>query len=237
MLTEQKIQILNRLRANSLKTYREALKKFGISESDVPERPVSKNTRTIKEEDKRQTYFLGGKPYFGIPPVKTATERNTPLPDRKEKAPLPTGKEKIRSSPKRIALFIDGENISSRKAKVIFKNVRQRGDLVSAKVYGLQKDASTLNWKTVAGEIKLLQDIRLSGGPEENKVDKKIQKDARQLIKNDNNIDIICFATSDAGFTETIKLIQQQGKNVILICENKAPDKLKNAADKCVIIR
>ena len=227
MLTEQKIQILNRLRTNSLKTYREALKKMGISESDVPERPVSKDIRGKKEEDKRRTYFLGGKPYFGIPPVKASCERNTSLSDRKEKT---------RYSPKRIALFIDGENVSSRKRNVIFKNVRQKGELDFAKVYGLQKDPSTLNWKKAADTSDWLQDIRLSGGPEEDKVDKKIQKDARRIM-NDKNIDIICFATSDAGFTDTIKDIREHGKDVVLICESKAPDKLKKAANKYVIIR
>ena len=43
-------------------------------------------------------------------------------------------------------LYIDGENISSRKAGIIMATAQQQGILFFVKVYGLQKDNSTRRW-------------------------------------------------------------------------------------------
>lgn len=78
---------------------------------------------------------------------------------------------------KNTALFIDGENISHKKAESILKAVKHQGELYSARVYGLQKDEHTKGWSEKAKEYDI-KDIRLYGGPEKDKADKKIQKDA-----------------------------------------------------------
>ena len=77
---------------------------------------------------------------------------------------------------------------------------------------------------------KNIKDIRLSGGPEKDKVDKKIRKDALKITNDHKNIDVVCIATSDGGYTDTIKEIRGQGKKVVVIGEKKAPDELRDAA-------
>ena len=125
-------------------------------------------------------------------------------------------------------LYIDGENISSRKAGIIMATAQQQGILFFVKVYGLQKDNSTRRWSDKAKEHGM-SDIRLCGGPEKNKVDRKIQKDVKREITQHKNVDIVCVATSDKGYADTILELRARGKRVVGIGESKAPDQLRNA--------
>ena len=80
-----------------------------------------------------------------------------------------------------IALFIDGENISSKHAKQILEIANEIGTIAVAKVYRLQKDEHTKKWTEKAKENEI-KDIRLCGKPEENKVDNKIIRDMKKTI-------------------------------------------------------
>lgn len=72
------------------------------------------------------------------------------------------------------ALFIDGENISSKKAEQIQKIANKQGVLGTEKVYGLQK-MSVQNLGQIRQKLDI-KDIRLCGNPEKDKVDNKIKK-------------------------------------------------------------
>lgn len=80
---------------------------------------------------------------------------------------------KTREKKKNTALFIDGENISHKKADSILSVVKKQGELYSARVYGLQKDEYTKEWSKKAKEYDI-KDIRLCGAPAKDKVDKKM---------------------------------------------------------------
>ena len=54
-----------------------------------------------------------------------------------------------------------------------------------------------------------IKDIRLCGNPEKDKVDNKIKKDVNQEIKNNKSVDVVCIATSDKGYTDTVKVIKK----------------------------
>ena len=112
------------------------------------------------------------------------------------------------------ALFIDGENISCKKVNAIMDAVKQQGVLFSGRVYGLQKDNGTRRWSDKAREHGIA-DIRLCGGPEKNKVDRKIQKDVKREITQHKNIDIVCVATSDKGYAGTILELRARGKKLL----------------------
>lgn len=133
------------------------------------------------------------------------------------------------------ALFIDGENISCEKVDVIMFVAKQQGILFFGRVYGLQKDNSTRRWSDKARKYGIA-DIRLFGGPEKNKVDRKIQKDIKREITQHKNIDIVCLVTSDKGYAVTIRELRTQGKRVIVMGEKKAPDELRNACSKFIEI-
>lgn len=132
-------------------------------------------------------------------------------------------------------VLIDGENISSRKAELIMKAVKSQGVLYKAKVYGRQKDTYTRAWSIKAKECGI-EDIRLFGGPEKDKIDKKIKKDARNIINQHKNVDVVCIATNDAGYVDVIENLRSRGKRVIVIGESKAPEKLRKCCNSFIEI-
>lgn len=136
---------------------------------------------------------------------------------------------------KNTALFIDGENISCKKVSAIMAAAKQQGILFSGRVYGLQKDNSTREWSKKAREYGI-SDIRLFGEPEKNKVDKKIQKDMKQEITQHKNIDIVCLVTSDKDYVDAIQELRSCGKRIVVIGEDQATDKLRNACSKFIEI-
>ena len=136
---------------------------------------------------------------------------------------------------KNTSLFIDGENISSKKANAIMRAAEKQGVIDAAKVYGIQKDAHTKGWTEKAKECAI-KDIRLSGESEKDKVDKKIFKDTKKAVLEQKNLDIVCIATSDGGFVDTVKELRAQGKRVVVIGEEKAPDELRQACSEFIEI-
>lgn len=103
------------------------------------------------------------------------------------------------------------------------------------KLYGLQKDNSTMGWSAKAREYGMA-DIRLCGGPAKNKVDRKMQKDMKREIVQYKNVDIVCMATSDKGYAAAIRELRACGKRVVVIGEGKAPHQLRNACSKFIEI-
>ena len=144
-------------------------------------------------------------------------------------------KEKITQKQRNVAFFIDGENISYKKAEQAVEIVKARGMVCSGRVYGLQKDESTKGWSEKAKKLGIM-DIRLSGSPEKDKVDKKMQKDIKNVASWAENIDIVCIISSDGGFSDTAKQLIKQGKWVVGLGEKKTPGKLRNSCSEFIDI-
>ena len=159
--------------------------------------------------------------------------RNNSFTENKSKKKKKTIQTKSNSTRKKVnaALFIDGENISSKKAEQNQKIANKQGVLGTEKVYGLQKDECTKSWSDKAKKLDI-KDIRLCGNPEKDKVDNKIKKDVNREIKNNKSVDVVCIATSDKGYTDTVKELRRQGKKVVGIGEKKAPKELRDACSE-----
>ena len=134
------------------------------------------------------------------------------------------------SAKKRVAMYIDTENVSYKKGSGIMAIVGEQGELRDARAYGLQKDRATQGWSDVAKKYAI-KDIRLCGAPQKNKVDKKIQRDIRKTISNGKDIDIICIVSSDQDYVSVIRQVRAKGKQVIVIGEKKASDRLRKAGN------
>lgn len=135
---------------------------------------------------------------------------------------------------KNTAIFIDGENISAKKADAIMREAKTRGVVYFAKVYGLQKDLATKGWSVVAKSTADMKDVRLFGNPSKNKVDKKIMKDTIHDVAAAPNVDIVIIASSDHGYTDNIRKLRNMGKRVVVIGEAKAPQKLRQVCNEFV---
>ena len=144
-------------------------------------------------------------------------------------------RKRVHMKKKNTGVLIDGENIAAKKAPKIMQIVNDYGVLDVGKVYGIQKDERTKNWMAKSKSFGI-EDIRLYGGPQKNKVDKKIKRDARRLINQHKNVDIICLATNDGGYTDIIAELREAGKKVIVIGEKQASVKLRTSCNTFIEI-
>ena len=136
---------------------------------------------------------------------------------------------------KNTELLIDGENMSYRNADTIMNVVASQGILFEAKVYGRQKDMRTRRWSEEARKHGL-KDIRLYGGPQKNKIDDKIIRDAKRILNHDKNVDIFVIATSDSDYVDIIKELRTSGKRVVVVGDRNASDSLRNSCNKFIEI-
>ena len=135
-----------------------------------------------------------------------------------------------------VFVFADGENVSAKLHEQINAEVRHLVDAWSAKVYARQKDPATQGWHAVAqdsnGELK---EIRLFGGPEKNKVDKKIIKDMRSVVSNCAPAETTIFlVTSDSDFGPAVSELRSKGVKVIGLGEEKSPERLRKRFDRFI---
>ncbi len=136
---------------------------------------------------------------------------------------------------KNTELLIDGENMSFRNADTIMDVVASQGVLFEAKVYGRQKDIRTRRWSEEARRYGL-KDIRLYGGPQKNKVDSKIIRDAKRILNKSKNIDIFVIATSDSDYVGVIRELRDSGKRVVVVGDRNASESLRNSCNKFIEI-
>ena len=98
-------------------------------------------------------------------------------------------------------------------------------------MYGLQKDECTKSC-LIRQKNWILKILDCVVNPEKDKVDNKIKKDVNREIKNNKSVDVVCIATSDKGYTDTVKELRRQGKKVVGIGEKKAPKELRDACSE-----
>ena len=145
-------------------------------------------------------------------------------------------KSKSAAKQKRTALFIDGENISHKKAKDIIDKLGNQGQITSARVYGIQNNNSDKYWIKTSGELNI-KHIRLAGGSKKNKVDKKMFEEIRNEAKKKDHVDTIIIATHDTDFIPTIKDVRNMGVNVVIMgLKSSLSDKMKKACDSFIYL-
>lgn len=118
---------------------------------------------------------------------------------------------------KNTIVFIDGENIPAIKEDAVFWVAQKVGVIDSAKVYGIRNDWRTHRWTELASKRDILEDVRLSGGAEKNKIDNKIKQDMLKVLAEKKNIDIFVLASSDHGYSGVIAELRNHGKKVVVI--------------------
>ncbi len=133
-------------------------------------------------------------------------------------------------SRKRVVAYIDSENISAKEYDVISAIINREGKLAHANVYGIKNDKCTKNWSDVAKNQRALKDIRLSGGPAKNKVDKRIIRDMYMELKNNDDIDVVVLVSSDHGYSQAVRDLKETGKEVIIVGRNIS-ESLKKAGN------
>ena len=136
---------------------------------------------------------------------------------------------------KNVFAFIDAENVPSKYWEQIEYRMLCLVDNWSGKVYALQKDHATMSWHEVAKANDCLKEIRLSGGPAKNKVDKKIIRDIRRLIGNCVPAETcVIIVSSDSDYRVVVAELKEAGVRVIGIGEVKANEDYKQSFNRFI---
>ncbi len=136
---------------------------------------------------------------------------------------------------KNVFAFIDAENVPSKYWEQIEYRMSCLVDNWSGKVYALQKDHATMSWHEVAKANDCLKEIRLSGGPAKNKVDKKIIRDIRRLIGNCVPAETcVIIVSSDSDYRVVVAELKEAGVRVIGIGEVKANEDYKQSFNRFI---
>ena len=134
---------------------------------------------------------------------------------------------------KNVFAFIDAENVPSKYWEQIECRMSCLVNQWKGKVYALQKDHATMGWHEVAKTNDYLKEIRLSGGPAKNKVDKKIIRDIRRLIGNCIPAETCVFiVSSDSDYRGVVAELKASGVRVIGIGETKANENNKKSFNR-----
>lgn len=127
---------------------------------------------------------------------------------------------------------MDGENVSHKSLDKIMFLSCAFGRVVVADFYRLKDDKSTQNKAQIAKDLNY-NIIEVMGDSAKNKIDNKIIND---LLTSDE--EIICIASSDGGYIDIVKTLQEQSKIVINISDKtKHSETLEGAVDYFVLIK
>ena len=131
-----------------------------------------------------------------------------------------------------IVVLVDGENVSAKRADEILRLARRFGHVDLLRVYHRQKDPVTRAW-TKKSNVSAYTDVCLFGGPEKNKIDRKIQKDAQRYFSAEG-VGGVVVVSSDADFRCLAENAAAAGKSFCVIGEKQAPLRLRRACDRFI---
>lgn len=128
---------------------------------------------------------------------------------------------------KKIALFIDCENISPKYIDDIFNELANYGEVIIRQAYR-NYVKNNKNWESILMKYAIKPIQTIFNINSKNISDFQIVIDVMNTIYN-SKIDIIVLASSDSDFTSLAIEIKSKGVAVIGFGEHKTPEALKNA--------
>lgn len=135
----------------------------------------------------------------------------------------------------RLAVFIDADNVPSKFAEAILREVTSYGEPGLRRVYGDWSNQQLSGWKKTAQKLGLVQHQQTANTKGKNASDIGLVIDAMDVLHM-GHFDGFVLVSSDSDFTRLASRIREQGLTVIGIGEAKAPDALKNACNRFVAI-
>lgn len=133
---------------------------------------------------------------------------------------------------KQFAVLIDSENVSSKYADSIFKELSGYGFGAIRRIYGNWSKAS--DWgQNVLVEHAIIPIHQFSYTTGKNSSDMLMVIDAMDILYS-NQIDGFCLVTSDSDFTRLVMRLREAGKMVIGMGESKTPLSLTRACNKFI---
>lgn len=115
---------------------------------------------------------------------------------------------------RKVALFIDAENVGAEYADKVMGVARGYGELIIKRIYGGSKTRPIADWREKSGEYAILSEIRYVYTAKKNASDIALAVDVMNTL-HERNIDVFCIASSDSDFTALAHELRERGKKVI----------------------
>jgi|GEM_PF-576660 len=128
---------------------------------------------------------------------------------------------------KRIAIMIDGENVSSDYIEHIIKEASKYGSILISRLYGnIEKLSKTWKKKAVDYAIKMMHQYKVATS--KNAADMAMALDALEF-KYQDKIDVFFIVSSDSDFTPLATKLKELGAYVVGIGEEEKTKAFKSA--------
>lgn len=128
-------------------------------------------------------------------------------------------------------VLIDAESVDASHCSSIVSQSKKAGEVAEMRYYARQKDSHTKAWKDAAKENDI-KPILMAGNPEHNKIDNKLIKDAKRILRENKSIDIFCIASRDGDYTELVNFLRENKKRVVVLATRDTSQKLKDSASE-----
>jgi len=135
---------------------------------------------------------------------------------------------------KKIALFIDCENISHKHIINIIEELASYGEVNIRKAYGDWKNPTLNGWNEKLFDYSLEPIYQPPYTTTKNATDIKMTVDIMKVMCQNTSIDYIALATSDSDFTPLVTEIKSQGIQVIGFGEGKTCNVLQKACSEFI---
>ena len=130
----------------------------------------------------------------------------------------------------KLAVLIDGENVSRAHIDTIMREVSQLGDPVVVRIYADWTNPHNSNWKNCLLRYAITPIQQFNYTPGKNSSDFALLIDALEIYQS-GKVTGFCIVTSDADFTPLVIRLRQGGMFVVGIGERKSHKSFVTACD------
>lgn len=115
---------------------------------------------------------------------------------------------------KRVAVFIDAENISAKYAARLIEEAANYGDVIVRRVFADWSSPNVQAWKETVAKHSLIAEQQFSAVKGKNSGDISLIINA-MVVLFEKDIDVFCLASSDSDFTRLVQELREREKTVV----------------------
>ena len=140
-----------------------------------------------------------------------------------------------RDGAKLLAVLIDADNVLSRHAEAILKEISTIGEPALRRVYGDWSSQMLQGWKSAARDLGLVMHQQSANTKGKNASDIGLVIDAMDIL-HQGKFDGFVLVSSDSDFTRLASRIREEGLDVVGIGEAKTPESLRKVCNRFILI-
>ncbi len=135
----------------------------------------------------------------------------------------------------RLAVLIDGDNISHQNIKAMMEEIARYGNPTIKRIYGDWTQPNLAGWKNILLDYAItpMQQFGYTSG--KNATDSAMIIDAMDILYSER-VDGFCLVSSDSDFTRLATRLREAGKVVYGIGEQKTPNAFIAACDRFIYL-